>query len=352
MGVACSPDLANLFGFWFESRCSIWSLPWIGFYGRYIDDCIALVYASSAEEAINLCSSTIAFNGCVIEWEVSSQFAHFLDMTIYIDGQGSIQHMPYRKAKSHQERIPWISHHSLDVRRGTFIGEMSRLATLSSTQSHYVDAIKGLAALYIKRGYPSKAVYHWLNANKKERWEKRLSLNHHQNDQQDSDQTILVLKSTFNTAWDYFDASELGKRVTGYWKEWLEHAEKGQYSSKYPNFRAGEDSLKETQADLHSVITDPRIPAGILTRPITIPDVRLTGITEARWLVSRKRTRNMFDLASSWKKEVIHRMEIDTASEIAVGYESAEDNENLLQQRDIAEPGDLEYRHYNHAMNL
>src|SRR6202050_3927005 len=74
--------------------------------------------------------------------------------------------MPYRKAQSHQERIPWISHHPLDVKRGTFIGEMSRLATISSLHSTYCDAIKSLAALYIARGYPSDLVYHWLSINK------------------------------------------------------------------------------------------------------------------------------------------------------------------------------------------
>ena len=57
--------------------------------------------------------------------------------------------MPYRKAGNYQERVPWISHHPLDVKRGTFIGEMSRLATLSITLSVYKDAIRGLVALYI-----------------------------------------------------------------------------------------------------------------------------------------------------------------------------------------------------------
>ncbi|KAJ3748146.1 hypothetical protein DFH05DRAFT_1375420, partial [Lentinula detonsa] len=46
------------------------------------------------------------------------------------------------------------------------------------------------------------------------------------------------------------------------------------------------------------------------------PDIRKTGLTEARWLLSRKRTRNLFDLASSWKKEVINRIEVDISAEV------------------------------------
>jgi hypothetical protein len=85
--------------------------------------------------------------------------------------------MPYCKALSHQERIPWISHHPLNVKRGTFIGEMSWLATISSLHSTYCEAVKGLASLYIAHGYPADLVYNWLSNNIKEWWEKHLNDN-------------------------------------------------------------------------------------------------------------------------------------------------------------------------------
>lgn len=53
MDVASSPDLANLFGWFFERALNILSLSQIPFYGRYIDDCLALVYASTEVEAVN-----------------------------------------------------------------------------------------------------------------------------------------------------------------------------------------------------------------------------------------------------------------------------------------------------------
>ena len=92
MGITDSPDLANLF-------------------------------ANSEEEALAHIQN-VEFDDCRIEWNVSDRFQVFLDMTLYIDEYNTLQHMPYRKTQSHQERIPWISHHPLDVKRGTFIGEM------------------------------------------------------------------------------------------------------------------------------------------------------------------------------------------------------------------------------------
>ena len=79
-------------------------------------------------------------------------------MLIFKDGDNELQHKPFHKASSHQEKIPWISHHPLDVKRGTFIGEMRRLATLSSQVSDYKDSMQSLPALYITHGYPSDLV--------------------------------------------------------------------------------------------------------------------------------------------------------------------------------------------------
>src|ERR1700712_4434802 len=139
-------------------------------------------------------------------------------MTVFRDERGLLQHMPYRKARSHQERIPWISHHPLDVKRGTFIGEMSRLATLCSTHEAYATAIKGLVALYIARGYPPQFVNSWFKSNFTERWNKRLNVHER------TPAEVLVLKTEYNTAWNYFNATEFGNTIFGYWRTWLDRA--------------------------------------------------------------------------------------------------------------------------------
>ena len=149
MGVASSPDLANLYGFYYERNSVALKSTLMAFYGRYIDDCLAIVYAANENDARSLVSQ-IKFDDCVIEWDVSGVSAPFLDMLIYKDSYGGLQYMPYRKARNHQERVPWISHHPFDVKRRTFIGEMSRLATLSSTHDAYLEALRSLGGLYVK----------------------------------------------------------------------------------------------------------------------------------------------------------------------------------------------------------
>ena len=296
MGVSDSPDLANLFGWFFECNNPTLNDPLIPFYGRYIDDICTIVYANSEEEALAHVE-TVKFEDCRIEWNVSDQYQVFLDMTLYVDENRKLQYMPYRKAQSHQERIPWISHHPLDVKRGTFIGEMSRLATISSLRSTYCDAIKSLAALYIARGYPSDLVYHWLSINIKERWEKRLNDNRQQRD------SVLVLKSEFNTAWNYFNASELGNTILGFWRDWLQHAEEGNYNINFPHYTTDRVDLEDTRPGLLSSVI------GLDGLPAAIPDIRKLEFLRRRFIVSRKRTRNLFDLTSLWKNIVLSKMD-------------------------------------------
>jgi len=297
MGVADSPDLSNLYGLYFETQCKILENPLVPFYGRFIDDIFGIVYASSEAEAINI-MKVVQFDDCVIEWGASDSFLPFLDMTIYRDADNRLQHMPYRKARSHQERIPWISHHPLDVKRGTFIGEMSRLATLCSLHSHYIDAIRGLSTLYITRGYPSNLVVNWTRSNIGQRWQNRLRDNRREHG------NVLVLKSEFNTAWNYFSASELGDTVLGYWRGWLAAAESNQFNIRYPAFSGDLGDLEDVEAARCVVVNTS-------TGPSPIPDVRTIGLANRKLIVSRKRTRNLFDLTSLWKKTVIDRLERD-----------------------------------------
>src|SRR6185369_7216625 len=135
------------FGYYFERSCGLLNDSSIIFYGRYIDDCLALVWAKSESDALKRLS-VLRIDTCQIEWSASRFNQPFLDMLLFIDSTGHVQHMPYRKARNHQERIPWISHHPLDVLRGTVIGEMSRLAVLSSSFEIYKEALDGLYALY------------------------------------------------------------------------------------------------------------------------------------------------------------------------------------------------------------
>jgi hypothetical protein len=312
MGVMDSPDLANLFGWFFEQQVKILDHPLIPFYGCFIDDIFGIVYTSSEVEAVQIIS-VVKFDGCVIEWGTSDNFLPFLDMTIYHDANNRVQHMPYRKACSHQERIPWISHHPLDVKQGTYIVEMSRLATLCSLNSHYIDAIRGLCALYIAHGYPSNLVINWTRSNIKECWQKHLDNNWQEHND------ILVLKSEFNTAWNYFSAKELGDTVLGYWRSWLAAAESNTYNIRYLAFSGETGDLEDVSTSQCVIVDTP-------TGPRPIPDIQTIGFANHRMIVSCKQTRNLFDLTSLWKKTVITRMDRD----------ALEPKENLGSDMDVS----------------
>jgi hypothetical protein len=285
MGVADSPDLSNLFGYYFEKKSAVLDHPSIFFYGRYIDDCLAIVYAEDSQSAVNLLSNLIRFDNCVIEWNASGMSQPFLDMLLYKDEHNKLQYMPYRKSGNHQERIPWISAHPYDVKRGTFLGEMSRLATLSSKYEHYLEAMRGLVALYIHRGYPTVEVHKWLHTNLQERWTKRLDCG-----QKAPDADVLVLKTQYNLAWNYFNAYEFGQTIFDYWREWLRRADSGEFSIDYPA-PPRDESASATAWDLN--------------------DLRDTSIFNSRVILSRKRTRNLLDLTNLWKKTVLENLEQD-----------------------------------------
>ncbi len=288
MGVADSPDLANLYGYYFEARAGVLDDPSIAFYGRYIDDCLAIVYAESEQHAKDILTDKIRFDNCVITWDSSDSSAPFLDMLLYKDIDNTLQHMPYRKSRNHQERIPWISAHPYDVKRGTFLGEMSRLATLSSKFEHYSAAMKGLVLLYIKRGYPVADVHKWLTSNVTKRWETRLA------DSSTRESTdVLVMKTQYNVAWNYFNASQLGDVIFGYWGEWLKRADAGNFDREYPppdpkDLRVSDWGNLETPGHW---------------------DMRETNLFNSRVILSRKRTRNFLDISNLWKKTVLQNIE-------------------------------------------
>ena len=215
MGVASSPDLANLYGCFFEDKANIHSHPDIPFYGRYIDDCLGLVYAKDELSAKRLLENLITFDNCIIEWSASDSYMTFLDMTLFFDKNKTLQWRPYRKPLNHFEYIPWISAHPIYVKKGTFLSELSRVAMLSSQYDTYMSACREVADIYIARGYPPMLIASWLQENYSVRWDARLS----NNEQTKAD--LLVLKSEYNVSWDFFNVQLLAERMKTGWMEAL-----------------------------------------------------------------------------------------------------------------------------------
>jgi hypothetical protein len=346
MGVADSPDLANLYGCHFEEKSKVLDDPSIPFYGRYIDDCLAIVYATDEISAVKYMEDKIRFDGCVIEWSASRFASPFLDMELYVDQGNQLQHMPYRKARNHMERIPWVSHHPLDVKRGTFVGEMSRLATLCSLQEHYTESMRALVSLYVVRGYPEVTVMSWLRSHYKERWEKRLFVS--QQGEKSANTNVLVLKTEFNTAWNYFSASELGDTILKYWREWLERCERREFSLEFPRPSdtdfAYATSVQPGLSLTHTSVTESDNGDGQY-----IADVRKLSVSSSRMITSRKRTRNLLDLTNLWKRVVLESIDEQAAVEPVV---SISDNnvrvvtpEVVGTRNEVSDDEDTQYIH-------
>ena len=310
MGVSDAPDLANLFGVHYEKQSGILHHPQVVFYGRYIDDCIGLVYAESADEALALLADTIKFDGCVIEWAVSDSSCQFLDSTIYKGPNKELRWKPFVKVGNNRERIPWVSHHPMDVKRGVYIGELSRISVLCSHKETYIEAVRDLNALYQARGYPVPLIAAWCKKNIQERWEKRFS-SRNANDQ--GDESVLVLKTRFDDVWNWFSATELGNTVTKYWEEWYERATEGRYSNDpsrpFPTHDQGyEHDLRDVRPELFRMLK-------VDGEDVFVPDLGKIGLLGSRWIVSRKRTTNLFDLANVWKKTVFRKLDDKIATE-------------------------------------
>ena len=224
MGVACSLDIANLYGDWFEKDW-IYQAQCVAFYKHYIDDIFAIVYIDDWDleyleerDAWSYIYETISFEGCIIIWEPPTDSLAFLDLCIYIDRDCTLQWRPYGKVGNHRERIPWERAHPTDIKRGMFISELSHLATLSSKLEHYLAAICDLSNLYIQRRYPAKVINNW----KKQYIQKYCEVK--DLPKTDHECCVIMLKTVFNDVWNFFNIHEVEnimiQTIRQYTAEW------------------------------------------------------------------------------------------------------------------------------------
>lgn len=317
MGVAVSPDAANLYCHFYE-RDIVPDLRKCAFYKRYIDDVFSIVYADSLDEAVNYMKSNVILGDLEIEWNGSAINMPFLDMFVHIEpGTNEVHHAPYRKNLNHFERIPWDSAHPLDVKRGTFIGELSRLATLSSKMEYYWSAVKDLATIYTARGYPALVINSWTKQYATKKWETRLSSTIVATD------PVLVVKTEFNTAWEWFNIKELRSSIM---------QRLGRFRDDFEFNRDGHTTRLMHQDWLDTVIVGSKADVTRRAEQIGLPERALVWSTSnvmaqsdvptqadvavldlgnfvmgnARWLLSRKRTANFADLAATWRSALLN----------------------------------------------
>ncbi len=229
-------------------------------------------------------------------------------MVVYIDRESHlVHHRPYAKAQNHLERIPWASFHPLDVKRGTFIGEISRLATLSSLKRHYEDALHLLSKIYEARGYPSHVIKSWLLKYADARWRSRLETKVEREDH------VHVLKTVFNPVWGHVSVSDISDVLRNKWSEEIVAREKSRktgqtritdyagYRRQHGNFQKRKHRLEVTES---GVVPLSENRDASEDEPDTEADI-LADYLRQRLIVSRKGKLHLGKLVSSWRQTVL-----------------------------------------------
>ncbi|GAP83315.2 putative reverse [Rosellinia necatrix] len=199
MGVACSPDIANLY--MAEHELHVNDNPNVLYYGRYIDDILCIYVSDSMSRALTEVKELVKpAPGLTYTWEVGTSTT-FLDLEIKVSDK--IEFRPFRKPLNHFERIPWTSAHPKWMKKGTFIGELQRLATLSSTIGTYFLAVEDLKRIYLARDYPYRVIMNWISEFAIKRWIHRFDGSKKEKEKEGLDQEFpFILKSYMNDAWN------------------------------------------------------------------------------------------------------------------------------------------------------
>ncbi|KDR67075.1 hypothetical protein GALMADRAFT_20561, partial [Galerina marginata CBS 339.88] len=96
----------------------------------------------------------------------------------------------------------------------------------------------------------------------------------------------------------------LGEQVLGFWRGWFETAAAGNSLNdiSFPMFDG-------TLGDLDVVDSALTTRINTASGTVDMPDIRKLDFLRRRIIVSRKRTKNLFDLTSLWKKTVLRSFE-------------------------------------------
>ena len=298
MGAAGSPDVANIYGMVYENQ---WISQYqnsddILFYGRYLDDIFTLVVAETPDEAAAKVNF-IKLGDVRLLWEEPALTANFLDLHLEVKN-GKIIHEPFVKSASHRERIPWDSGHPIDVKKGTFASEISRLATLCSEYDTYTHQCSEAVNLYIGRGYPPKLITSWLKDQKQKRWEDRLTKNKSQYD----GSILFTLKTHFNEAWKFVNVHELERTIKSVWSQnegpTVLGKRKGQSST-------GIRKRVKLTGDVSQTANSSTLKLG---HELDADDLTATWIDKGKFLVSRKRNKQLWDVTRTWNKSIYAKL--------------------------------------------
>lgn len=185
MGVACAPVIANLYCAKFEKDMMKYRNSKLKFYGRYIDDCLAILQGTETD--VKNWIAKWKLPGLNIVWEYSRTRAVFLDVELMSHDSKLVTRV-YDKMLNKHMYIPFSSAHPLSVKRAFVKAERVRYKTICSLEQDYLACEKKLFLNLLRRGYPAKVLGEWFHDD--------LTV-------VDRPTPKLVLKSQYNPIWEY-----------------------------------------------------------------------------------------------------------------------------------------------------
>lgn len=208
MGVGCSPDIANLYAANYEQEFP--ANESVIFFKRYMDDILVILKVQDGVEPMEILD-TLAYPGLRLKWSTSISSVVFLDMRIWLNHRtGRVEFCPYNKPLNHYERIPWDSAHPVWMKRGSFAGELSRFASISSERKYYVAAVRQLQQTYLSRGYPDRVINKWTKDKYDKYWASTIAVKH-------EDMIPLILKTYINPVWEGISMEEVHAAMRRAW---------------------------------------------------------------------------------------------------------------------------------------
>src|SRR5690606_19304735 len=127
MGVACAPDIANIYaGHYEDTKSNGFSFRDLFLvYLRYIDDILVILQDNIVQDAIAMLSK-VDISILEVTWNVSMTYHVYFDLDVFkIPGENRLLFKPFKKSLNAHLRIPWESAHPVAIKRATFLSELS-----------------------------------------------------------------------------------------------------------------------------------------------------------------------------------------------------------------------------------
>ncbi|CDR48584.1 RHTO0S18e03334g1_1, partial [Rhodotorula toruloides] len=221
MGTSMAPTYANLFVAAFEDQFKIPYLDNLLYYGRYIDDVLAIVHGSK-EKALKVVEHLNALHPKLqFDAEISDRAIPFLDIHLYLrkdtvtPGKVTLHTKVYQKPLNAYQYIPWSSYHPESVKLAFIKGELTRYIRISSSYSDYLRVAQLFWKRLRRRGYPVR----WLRrAFKMVTYHSQRAVSVVDRAKGDTTRSPLVYHIEYNPVWDFVNGSKVLTHTVKHWK--------------------------------------------------------------------------------------------------------------------------------------